>query len=148
MGWTPKYTAYMLALPLFFLLLFKHGRVINLFLGIKRMYAISFVFNSPFIYFCLLDTWGVRTQKLQWSLMKAVRFSGLGARIPGSEDFAVLVWIFPAGIFPLGPQNTLRSPQKDEKCTQTGTMNGQASVFNSSVQWGIFGGEEHSLSSF
>lgn len=66
--------------------------------------------------------------------MKGVRFSGLGARIPGSEDFEVLVWIFPAGIFPLGPQNTLRSPQKEEKCTHNGTMNGQASVLNSSVQ--------------
>ena len=56
--------------------------------------------------------------------MRGVRFSGLGARIPGSDDFEVLVWIFPAGIFPLGPQNTLRRPQKDEKCAQTGTVNG------------------------
>lgn len=56
--------------------------------------------------------------------MKGVSFSGFGARIPGSEDSEVPVWIFPAGIFPLGPQNSLRSPQKDEKCTQAGTMNG------------------------
>ena len=66
--------------------------------------------------------------------MKGARFSGFGARIPGSEDSEVPVWIFPAGIFPLGPQNSLRSPQKDEKRTQTGTMNGQASVLNSFVQ--------------
>lgn len=56
--------------------------------------------------------------------MKGVSFSGFGARIPGSEDSEVPVWIFPAGIFPSGPQNSLRSPQKDEKCTQAGTMNG------------------------
>lgn len=50
--------------------------------------------------------------------------AGLGTRIPGSEDFELLVWILPAGTFPLVPQSSLRSPQKDEECRQNGTLNG------------------------
>lgn len=87
-----------------------------------------FVFNSPFIYFCLLDAAWESGHKIIVIPNERCQVLWSWCRIPGSEDFGSASLDFPSRHLSLGPQEPLRSPQKEEKCTHNGTMNEQASV--------------------